>query len=100
MRRGILNSLDLKHGCSPACGRAGVGEHPSFSSPQAGKQQVLLVRTLSPYLTLLIRHALSKNPFALSLSKCEWILVLRQAQHERQLGSKRAGSIGKFDPFG
>jgi hypothetical protein len=24
------------------------------------------------------RHALFKNPFALSLSKCEWILVLRR----------------------
>jgi hypothetical protein len=47
---------------------------------------------------LLIRHCLSKNPFALSLSKCEWILVLRQAQHERQPISIRAGSIdaGRF----
>jgi len=42
---------------------------------------------------LLIRHSLSENPFALSLSKREWILVLRQAQHERLSSSIRAGSI-------
>ena len=63
----------------------------------------------------LIRHALSKNPFALSLSKCERILVLRHAvrvlsgrmphtatacplrvQHERQLCSLNSGSFAEL----
>ena len=44
---------------------------------------------------LLMRLSLSGIPFALSLSKCEWILVLRQAQHERLSSSIRAESIRK-----
>jgi len=45
---------------------------------------------------LLIRQSLSMNPFALSLSKCEQTLVLRQTQHERLSCLIRAGSIKIF----
>jgi hypothetical protein len=31
----------------------------------------------------LIMNLLSENSFVLRLTKCEWILVLRQVQHER-----------------
>ena len=72
---------------SPSGASAGIG----FAVPVDTVMQVVP--------QLLTRHCLSKKSFALSLSKCEWFLMLRQAQHERQSSSIRAGSIIKSGKY-
>jgi len=89
--------LTLSQSCKPGAGQKNT---LPFHIPVAVGLLDAGAATCCCILTMLlvIRLRLSKNPFALSLSKCGWMLVLRQAQHERESRSNRAGSINLPPP--
>lgn len=66
--------------------------HPTHAT------RLTLRNTPPPRDSLLLRYCLVKNPFTLSVSKCAWIPVSRQAQHERASRSIRARSIASTTP--